>query len=108
LTQSASNAYNKTKNAVTGTSSNSSNYSTSSYTPSYAPTQPQSTYSVGGRSRKNKRGGSYMASKSVSGLAASASPVSNVKTAQPHNMIGGKKSRRHHKRAHKHTKTCKH
>ena len=100
LTQSASNAYNKTKNAVTGTPS---------YTPSYTPTTytpAQSTYSVGGRTRKNKRGGSYIASKSISSLAAGSSSVSNVKTAQPHNMVGGKKSRKHRK--HKHTKYCKH
>jgi hypothetical protein len=60
---------------------------------------------VGGRTRKHKRGGSFSASKSVTGLAANAATVSNVKTAQPHNIVGGK-SRRHRK--HKHSKSCKH
>jgi hypothetical protein len=89
ISQSASSAYNKTKNAVTGE-------------PSYsAPVMP----TVGGRTRKYKRGGSYSASKSVTGLAANSATVSNVKTAQPHTMVGGK-SKRHRK--HKHSKSCKH
>jgi len=84
VSQGASNAYNKTKNAVTG----------------------QPSYSIGGKTKKNKRGGSYSAHKSVVGLAAHASPVSNIKTAQPHNMVGGKKSKT--SRKHKHSKSCKH
>ena len=113
LTQSASNVYNKTKSAVTGTPSSTPSYtpsytpsSTPSYTPGYTPTQP--TYSVGGRTRRNKKGGSYTASKSVSSLAASSSSISNIKTAQPHHMVGGKKTRRNCKQKHKHSRKCKH
>jgi len=93
ISQSASNAYSKTKNAVTG-SSNSATAPVATVTPT-----------VGGRTRKNKRGGSYSASKSVTGLAANSATVSNVKTAQPHTIVGGK-SKRHRK--HKHSKSCKH
>jgi len=92
ISQSASNAYNKTKNAVTG-STDSTSYS--------APVMP----TFGGRTRKHKRGGSFSASKSVSGLAANSATVSNVKTAQPHTMVGGKSRRQ---RKHKHSKSCKH
>jgi len=92
ISQGASNVYNKAKDAVTG-STDSTSYS--------APVMP----TVGGRTRKHKRGGSYSASKSVTGLAANSATVSNVKTAQPHTMVGGKSIRR---RKHKHSKSCKH
>ena len=97
ISQNATTAYNKTKNAVTGTTDSTSLTGTSTYTP------PITT--VGGRTRKHKRGGSYSASKSVTGLAANSATVSNVKTAQPHNVVGGKSRRR---RKHKHSKSCKH
>jgi len=93
ISQGASTAYSKTKTAVTG-SSDSAIAPVTTVTPT-----------VGGRTRKQKRGGSYSASKSVTGLAANAATVSNVKTAQPHNIVGGK-SRKHRK--HKHSKSCKH
>jgi len=93
ISQGASTAYSKTKTAVTG-SSDSVIAPVTTVTPT-----------VGGRTRKQKRGGSYSASKSVTGLAANAATVSNVKTAQPHNIVGGK-SRKHRK--HKHSKSCKH
>ena len=96
ISQSATSAYNKTKNAVTGTTDSTSLTGTSTYTP------PLTT---GGRTRKHKRGGSYSASKSVTGLAANSATVSNVKTAQPHNVVGGKSRRC---RKHKHSKSCKH
>ena len=98
ISQTATNAYNKTKNAVSGSQ-------TSSVSTPYVAPVTTATPTVGGRTRKNKRGGSYSASKSVVGLAANAAPVSNVKTAQPHTIVGGK-SRRHRK--HKHSKSCKH
>jgi hypothetical protein len=75
ISEGASSAYNKTKNAVTGLNS--------STTPVSLPT------TVGGRTRKNRRGGSLAASKSVTGLAAHSASVSNLKTAQPHNVVGG-------------------
>jgi len=117
FTQTAANAYNKTKNAITGTTNNSYGYGytgipSNTYGTSnnygYTGNQYQPAYSVGGRTRKNKRGGSYVASKPSTALSSGAAPVSNVKTALPHNIVGGKKSMRYRKRTHKHTKTCKH
>jgi len=119
LSNSASNAYNKTKNSVTNYSTGSSSYypsqpaySTGAYQnqPAYSTGSYQnqpSSYSYGGKTRKHKRGGSYSSSISVNGLAANAAPVSNVKTAQPHNLVGGK-SKKHRKHKHKHSKSCKH
>ena len=106
LSNSASNAYNKTKNSVTNYSTGSSSYypSQPAYSTGSYQNQP-SSYSYGGKTRKHKRGGSYSSSISVNGLAANAAPVSNVKTAQPHNLVGGK-SKKHRK--HKHSKSCKH
>ena len=101
LTSSAPTAYSKTKNAVTGT--------VNSVMSSTGLAQPQQSYAVGGRTRKhfkNKRGGGYSANTPLNGLAANAASVSNVKTAQPHNLVGGKKSKR--SRKHKHSKSCKH
>ena len=108
LSNSASNAYNKTKNSVTNYSTGSSSYypSQPAYSTGSYQNQP-SSYSYGGKTRKHKRGGSYSSSISVNGLAANAAPVSNVKTAQPHNLVGGK-SKKHRKHKHKHSKSCKH
>jgi hypothetical protein len=90
IKQSTINTYNKTKNAVTGSNSSS---------------EPVTLSTVGGRTRRNKRGGSFSANKSVTGLAANSASVSNFKTAQPHNVVGGKSRRR---RKHKCSKSCKH
>lgn len=95
ISQSASTAYNKTKNAVTGSEST-----------SYTPPVIQPTPIVGGRTRKHKRGGSLHASKSVTGMASNSATVSNVKTAQPHNIVGGKSKR--HSKSRRHSKSCKH
>ena len=89
LSDNAKMAYYKTKNAVGS--------ATSSYTGAQQPTQ---LYSVGGRTRRRKRSARGGAS-----LASNSSPVHNVKTAQPHNWVGGK-SKKHRK--HKHSKTCSH
>jgi hypothetical protein len=83
----ASNAYNDTKNAVTSSTS-------------------AVTNSVGGRRRRTRRmrGGSYTANTPLTGLASNSVTVSNVKTAQPNNIVGGKSRTR---RRHKHSKSCK-
>jgi hypothetical protein len=45
----------------------------------------------------------------VTGLASTASPISDIKTAQPKTWVGGKtKKRRHHGGKHRHSKSCKH
>ena len=92
ISQSASNAYNKTKSAAssaygsaTGTTSYTAPATTSSYTSSYTPSG-----AYGGKRRSRKmRGGN---------LAATASPISGIKTAQPHNWVGGKKTRKNRRK----------
>ena len=96
ISQSASNAYNKTKSAASSAySSATSSVPTSSYTaPTTTYTTPSSytpSGAYGGKRRSRKmRGGN---------LAATASPISGIKTAQPHNWVGGKKTRKN-KRKH--------
>ena len=95
ISQSASNAYNKTKSAAssaygsaTGTTSYTAPATTSSYTSSYTPSG-----AYGGKRRSRKmRGGN---------LAATASPISGIKTAQPHNWVGGKKTRKNKRESRK-------
>jgi hypothetical protein len=84
ISQSASDAYNKAKNATT--SAYNSATTTAPTTPSYP---PMTTSTYGGRKRSRKmRGGN---------VASNASPISGIKTAQPHNWVGGKtkKYRKH-------------
>lgn len=97
ISQSASSMWEKTKSTLTG--SPSSSYTPTSYSPptSYTPPSPapMNTSTYGGkysRRRRHKRGG---------GLA----PVSGVKTAQPHNWVGGRTRRCTRKRCTR--KTCK-
>ena len=104
ISDSASSAYNKTKNAVTGSSS-------SSYTPT--PTPPPATSSTGyfgGRMSRRKRSrkmrGGYSDNIAINGLAASAAPISDIKSSQPLNIVGGRRTRKH--RRHRHGKSCKH
>ena len=94
ISQSASNAYNKTKSAASSAYSSATGSTptynaqapTTSYTSSYTPSG-----AYGGKRRSRKmRGGN---------LAANASPISGIKTAQPHNWVGGKKTRKN-KRKH--------
>lgn len=117
LSQSLSNAWNKTKSAASGAynSASSSASSTPAYTPStsYTPSTPaysapatsNSTYvPSGGRKRTRKhrkmRGG-FTDNTPTNGLASRASPISDIKTAQPHNWVGGRSRRRHSRRSRK-------
>jgi len=100
ISQSASNAYNKTKSAASSaySSATSSTPTTTSYTPTtYTPTAatasytPTTTSAYGGKRKSKKmRGGN---------LAATASPISDIKTAQPHNWVGGKKTRKNKRKS---------
>lgn len=86
--QSATNAY----GSVTGTQTT----QPSSYVPS-------TTY--GGKrkrraTRRKMRGGNYSDNISLTNLAANAGPFTG-KTAQPHNLVGGKTRRHRRKRSHK-------
>ena len=113
ISQSASDAYNKTKNAASSaynsattpsyTASSTPSYTASS-TPSYtAPATNNTSYtpsgSYGGKKRKSKKmRGGYIP---LTGLAANAAPISGIKTAEPHNWVGGKKSRKNKRRTRK-------
>jgi hypothetical protein len=94
LSQGVAETYNKAKNAIT--SETTSTPQPSSYTP--LPTAPAS---YGGkkndrkkRTKKHMRGG-FSDNIATTGLASSAEPISGIKTAQPHNLVGGKSKRRH-------------
>ena len=120
--------------SATGSSSGSSWYnnlnpfakksdSSTSYTPpatSYtAPpatsyTAPDTSYTAppatsmgygGKRRRRRMRGGSVTPNVSLTNLASSAAPVSNMQTVQAQTLVGGRTKKRRHR--HRHTKSCK-
>jgi len=112
VTSSVTNAYNNAKNAL-GTSSYGSANTTSLYTPTtstYTPTTSTytpTTTSTGGRKRRKTRrmrGGNFTDNIPTTGLAAGASPISGIPTAQPHNWVGGR-TRRHRNRRSKSRRT---
>jgi len=106
LSQGASNAWNKTKSAATttyGSTTGSSSYTPASYTPTT--TTPVTTATYGGKRRSRKMRGGFKSNTPTTGLAFAASPISGIKTAQPHNWVGGK-TKKHHKR--KHSKSHRH
>ncbi len=100
ISQSASDAYNKTKSAASSAYSSATGSmptytapaTSSSYTAPNTSYTPSTTSTYGGKRRKSRkmRGGN---------LAANASPISGIKTAQPHNWVGGKRTRKN-KRKH--------
>lgn len=115
LSNTAKGAWDKTKsatsdayNSAVGTSetpTTPSSQPVNTYPPSSPPSYP-SNYTTGGKkSKKNKRGG-YSANSSLTNLASRSASFTGS-TAKPHTYVGGKKSKRHHKK-HKHTKSCKH
>jgi len=90
ISEGASSIWEKTKNATTSLTS-----STSSPPPPAYPSLPMSTSTYGGkrsRRRRSMRGG--FKDNSPTGLVDTAEPISGVKTAQPHNWVGGKTRRR--------------
>ena len=108
ISDSASSAYNKTKNAVTGSSS-------SSYAPPPPPPPPTPATSssgyMGGRLSRRKRSrkmrGGYGDNIALTGLAASSAPISDIKSAQPLTTVGGRRTKRRHGGKHRHGKSCK-
>jgi hypothetical protein len=126
LSNTASSALNKTKNAY------SSATGSPSYAPSYAPTytqpttsyveprppyvQPTPTYkpsyisSFGGKNKSRKRSrkmrGGYGDNIALTGLAASAAPISDIKSSQPLNIVGGKRKTKKCRR-NRRAKSCK-
>lgn len=101
ISQGASNAWNKTKSATTSAYDSATGTPSSSYMPT---TTLSSGYGVGGRKRtkRHMRGGSFTDNTPTTGLAAHAEQISGIKTAEPHNWVGGKtkKFRRGGKRRH--------
>lgn len=105
LTQGFNSAWEKTKNAassLTGSTSTPTSYSSTSYTPSPTTSvQPMTTSTYGGRTRRRRMRGGFKDNTPTTGLAAHAASFSG-KTAQPHNLVGGRTKRRH-----RHSKSCK-
>ena len=119
LTQGATDLWEKTKKAssdayssATGSTTGSTT-SSSSYMPPPPPPTPatSSTGYMGGRMRGRKRSrkmrGGYGDNISLTGLAASAAPISDIKTAQPLTTVGGRRTKRRHGGKHRHNKSCK-
>jgi len=82
----ASNTWNSTKKAST----DAYNYATTDlqrqpYTP------PPTTTTYGGRKRSRKMRGGYTDNIALTGLAANSAPISNIKSAQPLTIVGGKR-----------------
>jgi hypothetical protein len=112
ISQSASDAYNKTKNATSSAySSATTPTSTTSYTPTSTSTTSTTSYTpasttsytpsgaYGGKKGKSRKmRGGYSNNNASTGLAANASPISGIKSAEPHNWVGGKKSRKNKRR----------
>lgn len=111
LTQGVSDAWEKTKKATTDAySSATGSTGTSSYTPP-PPTPPPATTTsgyMGGKKRSRKMRGGYRDNIAITGLAASAAPISDIKSAQPLNIVGGKRTKRRRGGKHRHSKSCKH
>jgi hypothetical protein len=94
LSQGATTAWNKTKNATMPNtySSPTSTYNSNTYPPTMA----------GGRkrrksrrkSRKSMRGGGFTDNTPTTGLASTAASISGIKSPQAHNLVGGRKTRR--------------
>ena len=124
VSQGASSMWDRTKNAA---SSAYSSAASTTYTPTPATPTPPSTIppvaptpmppsAVNGGKRRTRKmsrkmSGGYSSNISLTGLAATASPISGVKTAQPHHWVGGrtkrrqsKSHRRHHSKSRRHRK----
>lgn len=107
LTEGASSAWQKTKEAtssLTGsTSSNTSSYMPTSTLTSSTPQMTTSTYGgkhrTRSRRRRNMRGG-FEDNTPITGLAAHAAPFSGP-TAEPQTIVGGKTKRRRHRKGSK-------
>ena len=101
FTSSLSSAYEKAKGAFS-----SSLQSNTSAQQSYSP--QSSTYTMGGKRRRKSRrmrGGNFTDNTPRTGIASTAASISGIKSAQPHNLVGGRSRRRSHK--HRHSKSCK-
>ena len=118
LTQGASDLWEKTKKASSdaySSATGSTTTSSSSYVPPPPPPTPTTSSSSGymggrnmrGRKRSRKMRGGYGDNISLTGLAASAAPISDIKSAQPLTTVGGRRTKRRHGGKHRHNKSCK-
>lgn len=99
----ASNTWNKTKTATTNAYNSAANSIKSSTTPST--TYQSTTPTYGGRKRTRKMRGGYTDNIALTGLAANAAPITDIKSAQPLTVVGGKRRKtRRHGKTHKHHK----
>jgi hypothetical protein len=106
LMSSASDLFNKAKSSLSGTSSSNSQtpYPSSFSSPQNSFSPPQNSYPYGGKGKTKKRNhrGGFSANTTRS-LASDADSISGIKTAQPHNWVGGKtRKRRRHSKSRKH------
>jgi hypothetical protein len=119
LTQGATDLWDKTKKVTTdiySSATGSPSYTpppTTSYaqpaTPSYTPTNSTSGYMGGknkGRKRSRKMRGGYSDNIADTGLAATAASISDIKSAEPLNIVGGKRRTKKCRR-HRNAKSCK-
>lgn len=114
VSQGASSMWDRTKNAASSAYSSATTPATPtppSTIPPAAPTPMPPSVVNGGKRRTRKMSGGYSSNISLTGLAATASPISGVKTAQPHHWVGGrtkrrqsKSHRRHHSKSRRHRK----
>lgn len=108
----ASDTWDKTKKASSDAySSATGSTGSTSYTPTQTTTTPTTTTStgyMGGRKRSRKMRGGYRDNIAITGLAASAAPISDIKSAQPLNIVGGRRTKRRRGGKHRHNKSCKH
>ena len=110
ISDTASSAWNKTKSATSGA------YDSATGTTPTGTTPTGTTSAFGGkRKRSRKMRGGFSDNTPTTGLAAHASPISGVKSAQPHNWVGGKtkkycggKTKKRRGGKHRHSKSCKH
>jgi hypothetical protein len=81
--------------------------------PQQAPGAQVSNYAMGGKRRRRSRrmrGGNFTDNMSRSGLASTAAPISGIRSAQPHNLVGGRTRRRRSCNCsckNKHSKSCR-
>ena len=122
VSQGASSVWDKTKNAASSAYTSASNTYSSATTPSPTYTAPSTTPSTvipdtptpmspssatGGKKRRTKKmRGGYSSNIMITGLAASASPISGIKSAQPHHWVGGRTKRRRTKCHRCNSKSC--
>lgn len=103
ISQGTSDLYEKSKQTASNIYSSVTQSSTQPTTTSY---MPMSTSSYGGRrkrkmSKRKMRGGTIRDNISLNNLAAHASPIEGIRSAQAHWWVGGKRRTRKHRKTRK-------